>query len=353
LRALQLSGLSRNSPRPGLFGRPSNSATKNGPCTFSVQEPLLLIPSGETSAQENQEARAAGESRRRPCFSTEPLLLSPSGPRPVAGHEVRRSRSPRVAALLEGTTFTHAFPARPAPRKTKRPGPPEGVAGALCFSTEPLLLSPSGPRPVAGHEVRRSRSPRVAALLEGTTFTHAFPARPAPRKTKRSGLPESRRTVFSTEPLLLIPSGAQTRAGHEVRRSRSPRVAALLEGTNFLLMPSRPAPRKTKRSGLPESRRTVFSTEPHRRESPHFVLEGTTFTHAFPVRLAPRKPGDRARRGGATLFFRGNHFPSFLPAETSQPRQPVDRRLWDHHTFLRGNHFSSFPLFHGCPLPRT
>ena len=210
MRALQLSGLSRNSPRPGLFGRPSNSATKNGPCTFSVQEPLLLIPSGETSAQENQEARAAGESRRRPFFST-----------------------------------------------------------------EPLLLSPSGPRPVAGHEVRRSRSPRVAALLEGTTFTHAFPARPAPRKTKRSGLPKSRRTVFSTEPLLLIPSGAQTRAGHEVRRSRSPRAAALCSRGNhfYSCLPSETGVQEARRSGAPGG-------------ALHSFFVGTTFPHSFQPRLA-------------------------------------------------------------------
>jgi hypothetical protein len=91
-----------------------------------------------------------------------------------------------------------------------------------------------------------------------------------------------------------------------------------------------------------------------RREPPHFVLEGTTFTHAFPVRLASRKPGDRARWGGATLFFRGNHFPSFLPAETSQPRQPVDRRLWDTTLFSEGTTFPRSLYFTDapCPAPR-
>jgi len=110
---------------------------------------------------------------------------------------------------------------------------------------------------------------------------------------------------------LLIPSGAQTRAGHEVRRSRSPRAAALCSRGNhsYSCLPSETGVQEARRSGAP---------------------------------------------GGRYTLFRGNHFPSFLPAETSQPRQPVDRRLWDTTLFSEGTTFPRSLYFTDapCPAPR-
>ena len=113
-----------------------------------------------------------------------------------------------------------------------------------------------------------------------------------PRESRRA---LSRRNHFSS--FLL----AETGAGHEVRRSKSPRVAALcFRGNHFYsFLPGETGAREARRSSSP----------------------------------------------GALHFFCGNHFPSFLPADTSQPRQPVDWRRWGHHNFSRGNHFSSFLLF--------
>lgn len=115
------------------------------------------------------------------------------------------------------------------------------------------------------------------------------------QETRRSGPRESRRALsrrnhFSS--FLL----AETGAGHEVRRSKSPRVAALcFRGNHFYsFLPGETGPREARRSSSP----------------------------------------------GALHFFCGNHFPSFLPADTNQPRQPVDWRRWGHHKF-----FPREPLF--------
>jgi len=207
--------------------------------------------------------------------------------------------------------FYSFLPARPAPRKTKRPGPRERVADALVFRRNHFCSALPGPDPLLAmkSEVRDHReSPH-----------------------------------FLREPLLLMPSRRDRRPGKPRGQGCRKVAAQFFRRNHFCSFLPGPRPVLAMKSG-----------DRDRREPPHFVLEGTTFTHAFPVRLASRKPGDRARRGGATLFFRGNHFPSFLPAETSQPRQPVDRRLWDTTLFSEGTTFPRSLYFTDapCPAPR-
>jgi hypothetical protein len=93
---------------------------------------------------------------------------------------------------------------------------------------------------------------------------------------------------------------------------------------------------ETRRSGPPESRRTLsrrnhFSSflpgetgaqGARRSGSPGctaLFFEGTSFPHSFRLGPQPWKPRDRARRGCSQghSFFRGNQFSSFLPAGTA------------------------------------
>ena len=155
---------------------------------------------------------------------------------------------------------------------------------------------------------------------------------------------------------------------------------------------------ETKRSGPPESRRTLsrrnhFSsflpgeTEPQgarRSGSPGctgLFFEGASFPHSFRLGPQPWKPRDRARRdaphffsreplslipsgwdrspgsqeiglaGMHRTFFQGNHFSSSLPAGTASPGSQEIGLAGIHCTFFQGNHFSSFPLFHGRRWP--
>jgi hypothetical protein len=90
---------------------------------------------------------------------------------------------------------------------------------------------------------------------------------------------------------------------------------------------------ETRRSGPPESRRTLsrrnhFSSflpgetgaqGARRSGSPGctaLFFEGTSFPHSFRLGPQPWKPRDRARRD-APHFFQGNQFSSFLPAGTA------------------------------------
>ena len=123
------------------------------------------MPLGSDPRPGNQEVRGAGES---PCsFSTEPLFLIPSGPRPVlAMQSGDRDRRESPHFVFEGTTFTRSFPARLAPRK---PGD-RARRGAPLFSWEPLSLIPSG-----WERSPRSGSPGGTALcFKGTTFPHSL-----------------------------------------------------------------------------------------------------------------------------------------------------------------------------------
>ena len=128
---------------------------------------------------------------------------------------------------------------------------------------------------------------------------------------------------------------------------------------------------ETRRSGPPESRRTLsrrnhFSSflpgetgaqGARRSGSPGctaLFFEGTSFPHSFRLGPQPWKPRDRARRDALHFFSREPLF--LIPSgwDTSQPwRQPGDRRSPGGRTahFFRGNHFSSFPLFHGRRWP--
>ena len=176
MRALQLSGLSRNSPRPGLFGRPSNSATKNGPCTFSVQEPLLLIPSGETSARKTKRpgprervADALVFRRNHFCSALpgpDPLLAMKSGDRD-------HRESPHF--LREPLLLMPS-------RRDRRPGKPRGQGcrkvAALFFRRNHFYSFLPGPRPVlAMKSGDRDRREPPHFVLEGTAFPHSFQPR--------------------------------------------------------------------------------------------------------------------------------------------------------------------------------
>src|SRR5580700_2366032 len=96
------------------------------------------MPLGSDPRPGNQEVRGAGES---PCsFSTEPLFLIPSGPRPVlamqSGDRDRRE-SPHFVSR-EPLLLVRS-------RRDLRPGSQEIelAGGAALFSWEPLSLIPS------------------------------------------------------------------------------------------------------------------------------------------------------------------------------------------------------------------
>ena len=131
---------------------PSNSATKNDPSTFSLLEPLLLIPLGSDPRPGNQEVRAAGESPY--SFSTEPLFLIPS-------------------------------------RRDRRPGSQEiRLAGMHCtfFSREPVFLIPSGwDRSPGSQEIGLAGMHRT--FFQGNHFSSFLPAGTAALEAKRSGSP--------------------------------------------------------------------------------------------------------------------------------------------------------------------
>jgi hypothetical protein len=122
---------------------------------------------------------------------------------------------------------------------------------------------------------------------------------------------------------------------------------------------------ETRRSGPPESRRTLsrrnhFSSflpgetgaqGARRSGSPGctaLFFEGTSFPHSFRLGPQPWKPRDRARRG--MHFF--SREPLFL-IPSGWDRSPGSQRSGSPGctTFFQGNHFSSFPLFHGRRWP--
>ena len=124
---------------------------------------------------------------------------------------------------------------------------------------------------------------------------------------------------------------------------------------------------ETRRSGPPESRRTLsrrnhFSSflpgetgaqGARRSGSPGctaLFFEGTSFPHSFRLGPQPWKPRDRARRDALHFFSRE---PLFL-IPSGWDRSPGSQEIGlagMHRTFFRGNHFSSFPLFHGRRWP--
>jgi hypothetical protein len=124
---------------------------------------------------------------------------------------------------------------------------------------------------------------------------------------------------------------------------------------------------ETRRSGPPESRRTLsrrnhFSSilpgetgaqGARRSGSPGctaLFFEGTSFPHSFRLGPQPWKPRDRARRD-APHFFQGNRFSSFLQAGTAALEAKRSGSPGCSALFFQGNHFSSFPLFHGRRWP--
>ena len=94
---------------------------------------------------------------------------------------------------------------------------------------------------------------------------------------------------------------------------------------------------ETRRSGPPESRRTLS-----RRNHFSSFLPGETGAQG-------------ARRSGSpgctALFFRGNQFSSFLPAGTASPGSQEIGFAGVQCTFFQGNHFPSFPLSRGRRWP--
>jgi hypothetical protein len=144
-------------------------------------EPLFLIPSVQTEVQES------GSTRGAILFSKEPLFLMPPGragsPRGSQGSRVRK-----------GT--------------------------AALFSREPLFLVPSA-------EIGCPETPadRIAGnhclFFEGTTFPPSFRPRLAQQEATTLGW-QATDTVFSREPLSLIPLG-----------SRTPRWPQSLSGSSF------------------------------------------------------------------------------------------------------------------------
>jgi hypothetical protein len=124
---------------------------------------------------------------------------------------------------------------------------------------------------------------------------------------------------------------------------------------------------ETRRSGPPESRRTLsrrnhFSSflpgetgaqGARRSGSPGctaLFFEGTSFPHSFRLGPQPWKPRDRARRDAPHFFSREPL--SLIPS--GWDRSPGSQEIGlagMHCTFFQGNHFSSFPLFHGRRWP--
>ena len=92
----------------------------------------------------------------------------------------------------------------------------------------------------------------------------------------------------------------QTRV-QEIRRSGPPESRRALSRRNHFssFLPGETGAQRARRSGSPGCTALSF--------------EGTSFPHSFRLGPQPWKPRDRVRRG-AVHFFRGNHFPSFLPA---------------------------------------
>jgi len=177
---------------------PSNSATKNEPSTFSLQEPLLLIPLGSDPRPGNQEVRAAGESPY--SFSTEPLFLIPS----------RRDRRPgsqeiRLAGMhctfFRGNQFSSFLPGGTAALEAKRLGSP----GVHCTFFQGNQFSSFLPAGTAALEARRLGSPGCTALFfEGTNFPHSFRLGPQPWKPRDRDRLDALH-VSSREPPSLIP----------------------------------------------------------------------------------------------------------------------------------------------------
>ena len=113
----------------------------------------------------------------------------------------------------------------------------------------------------------------------------------ARRKTFQFSDEQFARHIFFTEPLFLIPS-VQT----EVQESGPTRGAILF------------------------SKEPLFLTPPGRARS--------------------RRGSQRNRvRNGTAALFRGNHFPSFLPAEIGCPETPADRIAGNHCMFFEGSTF--------------
>ena len=123
---------------------------------------------------------------------------------------------------------------------------------------------------------------------------------------------------------------------------------------------------ETRRSGPPESRRTLsrrnhFSSflpgetgaqGARRSGSPGctaLFFEGTSFPHSF---RPDRSPGSQRSGSPDALHFFSRE-PVFLIPSGSD-RSPGSQEIGlagMHCTFFQGNHFSSFPLFHGRRWP--
>ena len=86
--------------------------------------------------------------------------------------------------FLDGTTFPHSFPARPAPRE---PGD-QARRDALHFSREPVFLIPSGSdRSPGSQEIGLAGMLRT--FFQGNQFSSFLPAGTAALEAKRSGSP--------------------------------------------------------------------------------------------------------------------------------------------------------------------
>ena len=101
----------------------------------------------------------------------------------------RKPRGPgrrRVAVLfLDGTTFPHSFPARPAPRE---PGDQARRDALHFFSREPVFLIPSGwDRSPGSQEIGLAGMHRT--FFQGNHFSSFLPAGTAALEARRSGSP--------------------------------------------------------------------------------------------------------------------------------------------------------------------
>ena len=110
------------------------------------------------------------------------------------------------------------------------------------------------------------------------------------QETRRSGPPESRRTLSRRNHFSSFLPGETGAKG--ARRSGSPGCTAFFfRGNQFSsFLPARTAALEAKRSGSPGCTALFF--------------KGTTFPHSFRLGPQPWKPGDRARRDAPDFFSR-------------------------------------------------
>ncbi len=105
--------------------------------------------------------------------------------RPASRKSGGQGRRRLAVLFLDGTTFPHSFPARPAPRE---PGDQARRDAPHFFSREPVFLIPSGSdRSPGSQEIGLAGMHRT--FLQGNHFPSFLSARTAALEAKRSGSP--------------------------------------------------------------------------------------------------------------------------------------------------------------------